>query len=176
MKTSTLLLATLLLAGATMDASSAAGQTSAPPPAPSADEQAVRGVVSAYETAWNRHDMAEFGRLFTEDAEWVNIVGMWWRGRADVQKAHQAFHEVMFRDVPLHFTDVAVRTVAPGVAVAIGTIQMGDYTTPGGHTVRDTRDRMTLVMVQRDGRWKIVSGHNTVIDPVAARHDPVNRP
>ncbi len=159
-----------------MDASPLAAQMPAPPAElSSSDEREVRGVVAAYEAAWNRHDMTELAALFTDDAEWVNIVGMWWRGRADIQKAHHAFHQVMFRDVPLHFTDVSVRTIAPGVAVAIGTIRMGDFTTPSGHVAKDSRDRLSLVLVQRGAVWKIASGHNTVIDPVAAAHDPVNR-
>ncbi len=143
-------------------------------PAPAAEEQAVRAVVAAYEETWNRHDMDALGALFAGDAEWVNIVGMWWRGRTDIVKAHRAFHETMFRDTPLHFTGVSVRTVAPGVMVAITDMAMGDFTTPSGHAMIGTRDRCTFVLARRGGEWKIVSGHNTVVDPQAARHDPVN--
>lgn len=158
-----------------MSTGTLAGQSSAGTSAPAGEEQSTRGVVSAYEAAWNRHDMSALADLFAEDAEWVNIVGMWWRGKAAVVKAHTVFHEIMFRDTPLHFTDVAVRSVAPGIAVVIGTVQVGSFATPDGRTMPASGNRLTLVVAQRQGQWQIVSGHNTVIDPIAAPHDPVNQ-
>jgi uncharacterized protein (TIGR02246 family) len=140
-----------------------------------ADDAAARAVAAAYEDAWNRHDMQALGALFADDAEWVNIVGMWWRGRAAVAGAHAAFHETMFRDTAMHTEETAVRALAPDVVAVVLTVAMGDFTTPGGHEMRGTRDRLSLVLVRRGGRWLIGHGHNTVIDPVAARFDPGNR-
>jgi uncharacterized protein (TIGR02246 family) len=51
----------------------------------SSDEQSVRQVATANEQAWNKHDMDALAPLFTDDAEWVNIVGMWWRGLPEVK-------------------------------------------------------------------------------------------
>ena len=158
-----------------MTASTLPNQSSATASLAAGDEQAARRVVSAYETAWNRHDMSALADVFAEDAEWVNIVGMWWRGKADVVQAHTVFHETMFRDTPLHFTDTAIRTVAPGVMVAIATVEVGSFPTPDGRTMPASGNRMTFVLAQRQGQWKIVNGHNTVIDPIAAPHDPVKR-
>jgi uncharacterized protein (TIGR02246 family) len=36
---------------------------------------AIRDVAKAYCHAWNRHDMKALSELFTDDAQWVNIVG-----------------------------------------------------------------------------------------------------
>ena len=47
------------------------------------DDRAVREVVAGFEKAWNAHDMKALAGLFREDAEWVNKVGMHWRGRDD---------------------------------------------------------------------------------------------
>jgi uncharacterized protein (TIGR02246 family) len=41
------------------------------------EEQAVHAVVRAFEKAWNAHDMDAMAALFTEDAEWVAVVGWW---------------------------------------------------------------------------------------------------
>jgi uncharacterized protein (TIGR02246 family) len=40
------------------------------------DQQAIQAVVKAYEACRNRHDMAALAELFSDDAHWVNIVGM----------------------------------------------------------------------------------------------------
>ncbi|WP_246684898.1 hypothetical protein [Mesorhizobium sp. B2-7-1] len=34
---------------------------------------------AAFADAWNRHDMDDFAVLFSEDANFVNVVGMWWK-------------------------------------------------------------------------------------------------
>jgi SnoaL-like domain len=56
------------------------------------DEDAIRTAVEEYGAAWNRHDMAALAELFTDDADWVNIVGMHWPGKAAVGTGHEAFH------------------------------------------------------------------------------------
>lgn len=146
-----------------------------PPPDASPDATAARAVAAGYEEAWNRHDMRALDALFTEDAEWVNIVGMWWRGRAAVGQAHAAFHDTMFKDVPMRLEVDSVHTLAPDVLATVATLTMGDYTTPDGRVMRDSHDRLSLVLVRRGGRWLIGHGHNTVIDPVAAPFDPASR-
>jgi uncharacterized protein (TIGR02246 family) len=145
-------------------------------PVPSdSDMAAALAVAAAYEDAWNRHDMHALGALFTEDAEWVNIVGMWWRDRAAAVGAHTAYHATMFRDTPMRVEHAAARALAPGVMAVVLTLAMGDFTTPDGRVMSGTHDRLSLVLVKRDGWWLIGHGHNTVIDPVAASFDPVNR-
>jgi uncharacterized protein (TIGR02246 family) len=139
------------------------------------DVAAARALVAAYEDAWNRHDMRALGALFADDAEWVNIVGMWWRDRAALTEAHAAYHATMFKDTPTRLDVGSVRALAPDVLVAVCTVTMGDFTTPDGRVMKDSRDRLSLVLVRRAAGWRIGHGHNTVIDPVAAPFDPVNR-
>ena len=55
----------------------------------------------AFAEAWNRHDMDDFASLFCEDANFVNVVGMWWRNRSEIEAAHRATHATMFRDSQL---------------------------------------------------------------------------
>ena len=47
----------------------------------------------AFVDAWNAHDMTAMAALFTPDAEWVNVVGMYWKGRDQIMFAQRAFHE-----------------------------------------------------------------------------------
>lgn len=39
-------------------------------------------VATAFANAWNRHDMDEFASLFASDANFVNVVGVWWKNRS----------------------------------------------------------------------------------------------
>lgn len=56
------------------------------------EEIALSSVVSRFIKAWNSHDMKAFANLFTEDADFVNVIGLWWKGRGDIQKQHELLH------------------------------------------------------------------------------------
>ena len=64
----------------------------------SPDQEALRDVVAAFEDPWNRHDMETFAKLFTEDADFVNVVGLWWKGRPEIKQAHEDSHATMFKN------------------------------------------------------------------------------
>jgi uncharacterized protein (TIGR02246 family) len=136
------------------------------------DEQSVRQVATAYEEAWNKHDMNAMASLFTEDAEWVNIVGMWWRGLLEVKRGHQWVHEVLFKNTSIHIDSCFVRMVTQETAINVVTWSKGSFVTPDGKQVPEGKDRMTLFLVKRGDRWLVASGHNTTIDPGAQQHNP----
>ena len=137
------------------------------------DVQAVKDIAAKYEKSWNEHDMDAMFDLFTEDSDWVNIVGMHWKGRSDSKKAHQIFHDTMFKNTPLKIDEVYVRKITKDTAVAVLTISMGDFATPAGDIIKSSKDRMSLFMVKQKGRWLIAHGHNTAIDLRAVANDPI---
>ncbi|MGA2647532.1 MAG: SgcJ/EcaC family oxidoreductase [Candidatus Sulfotelmatobacter sp.] len=136
----------------------------------------IERMVQSYEGIWNNHRLSELGTLFTEDAEWVNVVGMWWRGRADVVKAHEVFHATMFREVNIRCSGMEIRGIAPDVAIATLTVEVDDYVTPDGREMNGVVDHLTFVLVKIGGEWLIASGHNTTVDPLAQPHNPIDHP
>ncbi|MDQ2842980.1 MAG: SgcJ/EcaC family oxidoreductase [Acidobacteriota bacterium] len=60
------------------------------------DEQAVRKVVSDFADAWNGHDAKVMGALHTEDVNFVNIFGQWWKGRKEVEDSLARAHAIPF--------------------------------------------------------------------------------
>jgi ketosteroid isomerase-like protein len=67
----------------------------------SPDVQAIRAILIEYQDAWNAHDMTALDELFTDDAHWVNIVGMHWQGQEAIIEAHRVFHRTIFRKTEL---------------------------------------------------------------------------
>jgi uncharacterized protein (TIGR02246 family) len=57
----------------------------------------VKAVLDRWEAAWNAADMSAMWQLATDDIHWVNVVGMHWRGKAEVQKAHQVYFDLLFK-------------------------------------------------------------------------------
>ncbi len=138
------------------------------------DVAAVRAVLQEYQAAWAASDADRMYLLFTEDTEWVNIVGMFWKGRAEGLAAHRAYLGTMFRGVPLTLQEVqSVRSLGKDVIVAVVRWSVGAFTTPGGDALPASEDRMTLVLVRTPDGLRIAQGANVQIDPFAARFDPV---
>jgi uncharacterized protein (TIGR02246 family) len=150
-------------------------ETRLPTPGVTEEEQAIHTTVMAVEESWNRHNMDAFAELLTEDVEWINPVGMWWRGKAHVKAAHQAYHERFFRDISRYSDAITIQRLTPDVAIAIGAYHMSDYATPDDRVWTDAKDRVTYVLVKQHGRWLIVRGHVTNIDPTAAPFDPISQ-
>jgi uncharacterized protein (TIGR02246 family) len=137
-----------------------------------ADQQAISASISSVGHALATQDFDAFAAHLTDDCDWVNVVGMHWQGKPQTVKAHRVFFSTMFKGVKMEEIYGTPSEVAPGVALVTSTIKVGDYTTPSGNRMTGVEDRMTYILVQRDGKWLIRSAHNTTIDPVAAQHDP----
>ena len=125
-----------------------------------ADEAAIRDVQQQQQDAWNRHDAHAYAALFAEDGDVVNVVGWWWKGRAEIESKLAAAYVVVFRDSTLKVEDVTVRFLEPDIAVAHVRWSMTGARTPTG-IPEPRRGIQTQVLQRRDGRWQIAAFQNT---------------
>jgi len=134
----------------------------------------VTRLANAYSAAWNASDMDAMAALYTEDVHWVNIVGMHWQGKRQVDQAHRVFFDIMFRGVKQSLQEIESVVALPGGgAVAVLRWSVGTFTTPTGQNVPPSRDRMTLVLVPDGDRLLIAHGSNIQIDEMAQRSNPI---
>ena len=77
-----------LLTGATGVSLACASAALAGPRSQDDDAAQVRHIVDELVASWNTADAERMYRLATDDVEWVNIMGMYWRGKAQVEAAH----------------------------------------------------------------------------------------
>jgi len=138
------------------------------------DDAAVRKLVADIEKSWNTHDMKLLATLFREDAEFVNVVGLHWRGRDAIVKAHAVFHETMFKDCRLKTDSIQIRSIGPENAIAVVTTTQDRFTTPDGHVMPKGQTKQTYVFEKGSDGWTIVHGQNVRIDAEAVKNDPVN--
>jgi uncharacterized protein (TIGR02246 family) len=128
--------------------------------AQSPDDAAVREVEARQAAAWNRHDAAAYAALFTEDGDVVNVVGWWWKGRAEIASRLTAAFAYTFGASTLTITGVDVRFLAPDVAVAHVRWTMAGQRMPPGMP-DPGRGIQLQVLTRHDGRWLIASFQNT---------------
>lgn len=137
------------------------------------DESAVRALVSRFANSWNQHDMKAMHELDTDDVEWINVVGHYWRGKDSVYKGHTAVHKGMAAGTNMSVESTTIRSVAPNVAVAVATMNWGPSPDPNYAWVAGSasKSRGSFTMVKRNGSWKIAHFQNTIIDPHAENDD-----
>ncbi len=136
------------------------------------DELAIRKTIAGVEEAWNTHDLKAYGDLLTEDVQWINVVGMHWRGHKTVLDAHIAFHETIFKNHKIKTDTVEIRSLGSGIALAVVTTTNDEFTTPDGSVVPNRQNRQTYVLRESSDGWKIMHCHNIPVDPIAAKFDP----
>ena len=146
----------------------------APTAVPATDAAAIRAIIDGMTDAWNAHDTKAMVANMTEDVQWVNVVGMWWKGKAQVLQAHEAFHQTIFKHRQLHTPEtVALRAITPDVVIATIVQPSDGFTTPDGHVNPPGRDVLTEVFVRHSGRWLLTEGHNTTLVEAAQRSNPI---
>ena len=136
------------------------------------DQKGIDVTLTAFGSTLTAKDFDTFATLFTDDADFVNIVGHHWHGKAQVVKAHRIVFTTRYNGNPQHIVEKSEDLLAPGIALIVAKIQMDDYVDRSGKPMKDNLFRMTLVLEKQHGTWLIRSAENTVIDPMAAAHDP----
>ena len=118
----------------------------------------IRAILKDSETAWNRGDLATFASYYDDSPETTFI------GREVVRGGTQAILDRYRRAYPtreamgsLTFSDIEVRPLAPGVALATGKFELKRSAAGGG----DASGRFTLILRQGPSGWKIIHDHTS---------------
>ena len=132
------------------------------------EEADVRAVGQRAIDTWNAHDMKAFAELYTEDAEFVNVYGMWWTGRPRIQSEHEATHATVFRNSRLSAKEIRVKFLRPDVASLHMRWDLTGLALPNGQPLPDRKGVLVYIVVKQRGEWRIAVGQNTDIVPAPA--------
>jgi uncharacterized protein (TIGR02246 family) len=136
----------------------------------SQDEAALRQLVAAQAEAWNRQDATAWSKDFAADADFTNVVGTVLSGQAEIEKRHAAIFASIFKGSRTKVTIRRLVFLGPEVAVVDMDHEVTGYAglPPGVQKTDESgalRTRMKYVMRKTEGKWRIVSAHNTDIKP-----------
>jgi uncharacterized protein (TIGR02246 family) len=124
------------------------------------DEAAIRTLEQQQQETWNRHDAKAYADLFTEDADCVNVVGWWWKGRAEIQQKLTDAYAFVFAQSVLKIGPVDVRFLNPELAIAHVRWTMTGARTP--HNLPTPQQGIQTQVVQKKGdKWAIAAFQNT---------------
>ena len=172
MKTLLLTLTTLT----TLLAASHYAAAQAGPALPAADKAAIVATLAQFQKNLNDHQFSEMPTYTTPDFSFVNVVGMFWQGEPEVQHAHQAIFDRIYKGVTMPAPapgELTFRAITPEVVLVTNRIVLPQRSdAPQTAVAGSTAAMFTTLLVKRQGRWLITAGQNTPVDARAAASDP----
>jgi uncharacterized protein (TIGR02246 family) len=111
-------------------------------------ETAILHLLETFTDGWNRRDLAAVASPFSEEADFITVTGLWWRGRAEIAERHRT----RFRPGRLNSEGVSIRFLRPDVAVVHLQWESG-----GGKGI------LTFLASEENGRWQFDAAQNTDI-------------
>ena len=107
-------------------------------------------VAEAFAAAWNAADADALADLFAEDADFVNVVGVWWTRRRQIRVNHALGFRWMFPASRLVLGQVRVRELGD-VAVVHAPWTMTGQTAPDGDEAGERTGVLLLVVRRTEG-------------------------
>lgn len=125
-------------------------------------------IPNLFKEAWMKRDANMLASLFTEDAEFVNVVGLWWHNRKDIEKAHAYGFEHIFGTSELAVRKTKVKYLSDEIAVVHARMRLINQSPKGDVETPSHRQNIFSFVVQKfEDQWLCVSAHNTDIIPGA---------
>lgn len=125
-------------------------------------------IPTRFVSGWNNRDVDELVSIFVEDAEFVNVVGLWWHNKAQIRKAHDYGLRVIFKDSVIKIQKTKVKYLTEEVAVVHVKMMLRNQSPVQEVKAPRIRQNVMSFVVQKFGdEWKCISAHNTDIVPGA---------
>lgn len=127
-------------------------------------------VIAGWERAWNAGDADALAALFAEDAEFVNVVGLWWHDRGSIRQAHAYGFSTIFTGSVITMGAPRVRMLGESAAVVHARWHIVGQVAPAGEVAGPRNGIFTFVLERREDTWIAVAAHNTDIAPGMETH------
>jgi uncharacterized protein (TIGR02246 family) len=123
-------------------------------------------VPALFARAWNNRDPDALAALFDEDAQFVNVTGLYWHDRESIRKAHAQGLQRIFKKSMLTVDDTKVKLLSPDIAVVHAQMTLSGDAPAGVAPQPGPRTTIVSFVVHRmRDHWQVASAHNTDVIP-----------
>jgi uncharacterized protein (TIGR02246 family) len=123
-------------------------------------------IPSVFAEAWNNRDPDHLASLFDEDAEFVNVTGLWWHDRESIRRAHRYGLAHIFPHSTLMVRAVRGEQLSDDIAVVHAQMRLeGQAPLSGVSTPQPRHTIFSFVVHQTLDGWRCASAHNTDVVP-----------
>lgn len=128
-------------------------------------------VAQEFANAWSSANADGIASLFVPDADFVNVVGIWWNTREQIRDGHAYGFKYMFPNSVMTLVKVTSRALGEVHALVHAAWSMTGQITPEGGPAGARSGIFSFVMARQPaGNWLAVSAHNTDIVSGAQTH------
>jgi uncharacterized protein (TIGR02246 family) len=122
-------------------------------------------IPTKFAQAWNSKDARALAQLFARDADFVNVVGLWWHSRAQIERAHDYGLTTFFKDSTLSIGRTKVRLLGDDAATVHARMKLTGQLNRQGKILDGRSTVMVFVLQRGDSGWIVVAAHNTDVVP-----------
>ena len=132
------------------------------------DMAALQALPATFQRCWNDHNMDSMGTMLTEDVDFINVAGTWFKGKTATVNDHKDSHSMMFKNSVLSTDSVDIKYVKSDLAIIhVGWGITGDLNADG--IPRMPRHGIfTWVAVKTKRRWLLLAVSNVNIRAAAS--------
>ena len=127
------------------------------------DRNSIHKVVDHFTTAWNQHEGKGSADYYSEDADFVNIFGMTFSGKKEIESRHVKIHETFLKGTVFAVIDLKIREIKPDVAIVQVYWIVNGIQKPGAQSKETMKGVFTHAFIKHNDQWEITSTQNTMI-------------
>lgn len=120
----------------------------------------IREAINTFQTAWNEKNLEHFVRLFTEDAEFTDVVGQTAVGKKGIREQHEFAFGTVMKNASLEISNLLVREIAQGIAMATAHWLNRNSQTPYGRPLPERNGIIQFILLETTQGWKFKIVHN----------------
>lgn len=124
------------------------------------DTAAVLQVLTHFIDAWNQHNAQAFGRVFAEDADFMNVAGKSLRGRTSIEQHHAPSFTTKWKDSHQKITQHTIRFVRPDVAAVDAWWELTGIKGAEGQEMPPRKGILSFIITKEKGSWLLTVMHN----------------
>jgi uncharacterized protein (TIGR02246 family) len=124
------------------------------------NEVELQKVLNRFADGWNLHDAKIFSEIFTEDADFTNVMGMTRHGRTAIEEIHAPGFNGIWACSTLHITKAKIRFIKPDVAAVDAWWQLIGLKKPDGSDSPARNGLLNFVLTKEKDSWLILVMHN----------------
>lgn len=124
------------------------------------DEEGIKKILTDFTDAWNKHDAKIFSNVFSEDADFTNVVGKGGTGRNEIEKFHAPMFSTRFKDTYQKINRSKIRFIKPDVAAVDAWWEMTGIKGPEDQDMPPRKGLLNVIMTKNNDIWLITVMHN----------------
>ena len=128
------------------------------------DHKTINQIIEHFTNAWNDHAGQGSADYYSQDADFVNIFGMAFAGKQEIEERHIKIHESFLKGSTFEVTDLRLREAKPGIVIGHVYWKVSNIQKPEKDPLNETmKGIFTHVFLKNHDKWEITATQNTPI-------------